>query len=134
VILQDAHGRDLPGKTAATLANVDLFVADLRRTMKSLKLEELSGEGRRALVNLNGTLAKAQVTLDHVNGEEGLLASVQRATDSVGDVAVNTRTLGPELEETMRDLREAAASVRQLTQALEGDSDMLVKGRARAKK
>jgi paraquat-inducible protein B len=134
LILQDAHARDLPGRTAATLANVNLLVTGLSRTLQDLKLEELSGESRQTLASLNRTLAKAQVTLDHVNGDEGLLASVQRTSDSFGDVAVNTRTLGPELQETVRDLREAAGSFRQLMQALEGDSDMLLKGRARAKK
>jgi len=134
LLLQDAHARDLPGRTAATLANVNLLVTDLRRSVQSLKLEELSGESRQTMANLNKTLAKAQVTLDQVNGEQGLLASVQRTSDSLGDVAVNTRTLGPELQETVRDLREAAGSFRQLMQALEGDSDMLLKGRARAKR
>jgi paraquat-inducible protein B len=134
LILQDAHARDLPGRTAATLANVNLLVTGLSRTLQDLKLEELSGESRQTLASLNRTLAKAQVTLDHVNGDEGLLASVQRTSDSFGDVAVNTRTLGPELQETVRDLREAAGSFRQLMQALEGDSDMLLKGRARARK
>ena len=134
VILQDVHGRDLPGKTAATLANVNLLVVDLHRTLQNLKLDELSGESRRAMANLNRTLERAQATMDQLNGEQGLLASVQRTTDSLGDVAVNTRTLGPELQETVRDLREAAGSFRQLMQALEGDSDMLIKGRARAKR
>ena len=134
IILQDVHARDLPGKTAATLQSVNFLVADLHQTMRSLRLEELSGESRQLIANLNRTLTKAQTALDHVNGEQGLLASVQRTTDSLGDVAVNTRSLGPELQETVRDLREAAGSVRQLMQALEGDSDMLLKGRARAKK
>ncbi len=133
-ILQDVHGRDLPGRTAATLGNVNLLVVELRRTVAGLQLDALSGESRRAMANLNKTLTKAQAALDQVNGEQGLLASVQRTSDSLGDVAVNTRSLGPELEETVRDLREAAGSFRQLVQALEGDSDMLIKGRARGKK
>lgn len=134
VVLLDVQRRDLPGRTAATLANVNLLVTDLHHAVNDLKLAELSSESRQAMASLNKSLTKAQVTLDHVNGEQGLLASVQRTSDSLGDVAVSTRTLGPELQETVRDLREAAGSFRQLMQALEGDSDMLLKGRARAKK
>lgn len=134
LILQDVHGRELPGKAAAVLANANFLISDLHHTVQGLKLEELSGETQRTLANLNKTLGKAQVALDQVNGEQGLLASVQRTSDSLGDVAVNTRQLGPELQETVRDLREAAGSFRQLVQALEGDSDMLIKGRARAKR
>ena len=134
LILQDVHGRELPGKAAAVLANANFLISDLHHTVQGLKLDELSGETQRTLANLNKTLGKAQVALDQVNGEQGLLASVQRTSDSLGDVAVNTRQLGPELQETVRDLREAAGSFRQLVQALEGDSDMLIKGRARAKR
>ena len=134
LILQDVHGRELPGKAAAVLANANVLISDLHHTVQGLKLDELSGETQRTLANLNKTLGKAQLALDRVNGEQGLLASVQRTSDSLGDVAVNARTLGPELQETVRDLREAAGSFRQLVQALEGDSDMLLKGRARVKK
>jgi hypothetical protein len=60
------------------------------------------------------------------------LTSVERASDSVGDVAASARGFGPELGETLRDLREAADSIRQLADALELDSDMLLKGRSKA--
>ena len=42
--------------------------------------------------------------------------------------------LGPELEETLRDLQEMIASLHTVADALVHDPDMLLKGRARAKK
>ena len=81
--------------------------------------------------NISSTLVKLQKVLDRVDGERGLLASVQRATDSMGDLAGGARSVGPELSETLRDVREAAVTVRALLEALERDSDMLLKGRAR---
>jgi hypothetical protein len=70
--------------------------------------------------------------LTRFDGERGVLTSVQRASDSLGDVAGSARRFGPELGETMRDLRDAAGSIRQLADALELDSDMLLKGRSKA--
>jgi hypothetical protein len=69
---------------------------------------------------------------DDLGGEHGLLMSVQRASDGMGDVAASARESGPELADTMRDVRETMGSVRQLADTLELDSDMLLKGRATA--
>ena len=71
-------------------------------------------------------------SMDKVEGDKGILRSVQRASDAVGDVARNANGLGKELEETLRDIQEAAASIRRLADALERDPDMLLKGRAKA--
>ena len=73
-----------------------------------------------------------QRLINRFDGEQGVLSSVQRATDGMGDVATSARESGPAMAATMRDLREAADSVRQLADSLELDPDMLLKGRARA--
>jgi paraquat-inducible protein B len=70
--------------------------------------------------------------LDHLDGSQGLFASVQRTSDSFGDAA--GPRLGANLEETGRDLREAAVAVRQLVDALQRDPDMLIKGKARVRR
>lgn len=59
--------------------------------------------------------------------------SAQRATDSVGDLAGGQSSVGVELAETLRGVREAADSVQHLAEALGTDSDMLVKGRAKGR-
>jgi paraquat-inducible protein B len=91
---------------------------------------ELSAEARAAIQNANVTMAKVQGVLDRVDGDTGLVASVQRATDSVGEVAGNAQLIGDDLSGTLREVREAAAALRQVLDALERDSDMLLKGRA----
>jgi hypothetical protein len=56
---------------------------------------------------------------------------VQHASDSLGEAA------GPRfsanLDQTGRDLREAAVAVRQLIDALQRDPDMLVKGKSKVR-
>ena len=100
VILDDVSRRGLPGKAAATL----------------------DGAGQ--------ALAKMDRVLDRLDRADGLLASVQQTSDSLGDLA--GPRLAANLDETGRDLREAAVAVRQLVEALQRDPDMLIKGKTRA--
>ena len=41
--------------------------------------------------------------------------------------------LGPELEETMRDIQEFTAAIQRVADALERDPDMLLKGRGKTR-
>jgi paraquat-inducible protein B len=132
-MLAEVDEQKLPGKAVALLAKVDRTVELLQTKMGEVKTKELSNEAQAAMANLSLTMSKMQAIMERVDGDRGVLASVQRASDSFGDVAGTARGFGPELGETMRDLREAAESVRQLADALELDSDMLVKGRAVSK-
>ena len=75
-------------------------------------------------------LLKLNQTLERIDGDNGLVASVQRASDSLGDVSGNG--LNQNLNETLRALREAAVGIRRLAEALERDPEMLIKGKGRA--
>ena len=72
--------------------------------------------------------------LEGIGGDGGLVASTQRATDSIGDLGRSTNGSAAKLERTLRDLDEAAVAIRGLAEAIDRDPDMLVKGRAKAKK
>jgi len=121
-ILGDVDRRGLPGKAVATLEAADRLLATLQVKLDQLPVADLSREAR-------ATLATLQQVLGRLDGADGLLASVQRASDGLGD-AVGPR-LGTNLDETGRDLREGAVALRQLAEALQRDPDMLLKGKAR---
>jgi ABC-type transporter Mla subunit MlaD len=131
-ILSDVDEQKLPAKMVRLLASADQTLGVLQTKLSQVKTKELSNEAQAAISRLNLVMAKMQTILERIDGERGLLTSVERASDSVGDVAANARGFGPELGETMRALREAVDSVRQLADALELDSDMLLKGRSKA--
>jgi paraquat-inducible protein B len=114
----------------ATLANTNDLIDGLHAKVNQVPIAELSAEARTALQNVNITMTKVQSVLDRVGGDEGLVASVQRATDSVGEAAGSAQLIGDDLSGTLREVREAAGALRQLLDALERDSDMLLKGRA----
>ena len=77
-------------------------------------------------------MTRAQELMARVDGDNGVLSSVQRASDSIGDVAVDARGYQAELSDTLREVGEAANAIRVLADSLELDSDMLLKGRSKA--
>jgi phospholipid/cholesterol/gamma-HCH transport system substrate-binding protein len=58
-------------------------------------------------------------------------ASVARTLDSLAEVSERTTDASGELEQTIREMGEAARSLRDFVDALEREPDMLVKGRAK---
>ncbi len=140
-ILVDIDGKHFSDRASATfdrldqtLANMDATLAVTRARIGGIDTVGLSNQAKTVLANLDATMTRAQAMMARVDGDKGVLASVQRASDSIGDVAVDARGHGAELSAALRDLSEAAQSIRALTDALELDSDMLLKGRSKGSK
>jgi|tagenome__1003787_1003787.scaffolds.fasta_scaffold20939483_3 phospholipid/cholesterol/gamma-HCH transport system substrate-binding protein len=131
VILDDVNSRGLPGKAAAALDDSHELVASLRGKLDQLRVEELSREAAATLKGARLAVAKMERVLARLDASDGLLASVQRSSDSFSDVA--GPRLGANLDDTGRDLREAAVAVRQLVDALQRDPDMLIKGKSKVR-
>lgn len=127
MILADVHGNQLPQKAAMTITTANETLLLLKSKLHQLKVDELSGESTAALKNVNVILARLDKTLERVDGENGLMASIQRVSDSVGDVTGGG--LDRDLAATLREVREAAVGIRRLVDALERDPDMLLKGK-----
>lgn len=121
----------VPERAVSTLTQIDGTFALLRAKLNQVDARQLSGDAHATLAALAGTLARMQSAIDRVDGERGLLASMQRASDSLGDVASGSRGYGPELVDALRELRDAADSFRELVDAVSLDPDMLLKGRAK---
>jgi len=133
-LLDDVTAKKLPERALDTLAQTNGAMKELQKQLAQLNAGRLSTGAQQSLVNLNATLTKTNHLLDNVQGERGLLASAQRTSDAMGDMARNTSSLSPELEETLRDIAGAAQSIRRLADALERDPDMLIKGRAKGER
>ena len=132
-LLDDVEGQKLPQNAASTLARVNEVLGSVDAAMKQLDTRRLSQKAQAALANLDGTISRANGMIAHIDGATGLLASAQRATGAVGDVANGARGLGQQMEETLRDVQEVSAAIQRVSDALERDPDMLLKGRSRAK-
>ncbi len=118
-ILADIQNQQVPERAIATLDNVDGTLQTLQAKMQAVDTGALSSSAQKLMTNLDATATQTQAAL----------VSVQRASHSIGDMAGNSRTLGPDLSQTLRDVSEAATSLQELLHTLELDSDMLVKGR-----
>ncbi len=132
-LLRDVQSKELPAQAAALIARTEHVMVTLEGAVRDAQVKQLSEQARGSLKNLDAALSQMRGLIERVNGEQGLMDSVQRASDAIGDLAQSARPAGADLEETLRDLRLMAESVKRLTDALERDSDMLLKGRAKEK-
>ena len=131
-LLDEVSSKKLPDQVAVTLRQTNATLATLQTTLNEVQIGKISTQAQTALTNLNGTIDKMNALLTRLDGDKGLFGSAQRATTAVGDVAVNARGLGQEMEETLRDIQEMTLAVGRITDALERDPDMLLKGRGKS--
>jgi paraquat-inducible protein B len=132
-LLDEVQGGKLLENGAATLAHTNQVLTALQKEIGDSHIGKLSTRADDTLTLVNATLTHTNTLLARLDGDRGLVASVQRASNAVGDVAVSSRSLGPELEETLRDVQEFTSAIQRLADALERDPDMLLKGRGKAK-
>lgn len=136
-LLVSVDEKQLPARAGTTLENVDATVKEMqslivamRGKVQAVPVEQLSSDAREAIAHFNATMTKLQSVIERVDGDQGLVSSMQRATDSVGDVAGDAQHISEDLTDTLYEVRKAASSLRRVLDALERDSDMLIKGRA----
>jgi paraquat-inducible protein B len=132
-LLDEVQGGKLLENGAATLARANQVLTELQQEIHGSHIGKLSTQAQESLTLLNQTIAHTNALLARLDGDRGVVASVQRASNAVGDVAVSSRSLGPELEETLRDIQEFTAAIQRIADALERDPDMLLKGRGKGK-
>jgi phospholipid/cholesterol/gamma-HCH transport system substrate-binding protein len=130
-ILDDLDGKKIPEGIAATMVRANQVLASLQGAVNAMETGKLSSQAQSALANLNDTTVRLNGVLGRLDGDAGILASTQRATSAIGDVAVSSRGLGQEVEETLRDVQEVSSAIQRVADALERDPDMLVKGRGK---
>jgi phospholipid/cholesterol/gamma-HCH transport system substrate-binding protein len=129
-LVASVQGAALPEKASVLLANANQTVDVLHGKVAGVDSVGISQKANQALTELNQVLARADNLIKRVDSDTGLLESVQRATDAVGEVAVNARGTAPRLDQTLEHVSDVALSMQRLLDALERDPDMLLKGRA----
>jgi phospholipid/cholesterol/gamma-HCH transport system substrate-binding protein len=130
-LLNEVGERHLPERTGVALDRADQALSGMKKTFADVEAGKLSIRAQQTLEQLDDTVTHMNAILARVDGEKGVIVSAERASDAVGDVATNARGFTDELGPTLHDVQLAAESIQKLTDALERDSDMLVKGRAR---
>jgi ABC-type transporter Mla subunit MlaD len=131
LLLIDIEERHLPAQAASALSKTDSALTAVQTAVTRLDTGKIGAQADKALAELGGAAARMNRLLDRLDGDKGLMTSAQRASDAVGDAALSARGLGDDLLTTLRDVQVLTESLSRLTSALERDSDMLVKGRAK---
>ncbi len=130
-VAQQLEDGKLPARAGETLTQANQSLAELSTQLKALNTSQLSSEADKNLKEFNVILVQTSSLLARLESEQGLFRSAERGADALGEVARGARTLGPELELTLREVRGAARSIKRLADNLERDPDMLLKGRAK---
>lgn len=133
-VLAQLQADKVPEAIQALLRNLDGAVTDLRTAVKDIDRARIPEKTAQAIENLDGALTQMRELLERVGGDGGLVASAQRATDSLGNVGRKVDGSAAELERTLRELGNAAQSVRELADEVERDPEMLLKGKSAPKK
>jgi paraquat-inducible protein B len=133
-LMEDVDQEQLPARAAATLAEGKTTLHELRAQLQALNAGALSAHAEQSMTSFNQTLASTDKLLLRLESDKGLLRSAERAANSMNEVARGAQAVGPELEQTLREVRDAARSVRHFVDALQRDPDMLLKGRAEARR
>jgi phospholipid/cholesterol/gamma-HCH transport system substrate-binding protein len=133
-LMTQVDKEQLPAGAAGTLAEANAALRELRGQLKALNAGGLSTHAEQSMTSLDQTLATTNQILARLGSDKGLFQSAERAANSMNEVARGAQTVGPELEQTLREVRDAARSVHHFVDALERDPDMLLKGRAEARR
>jgi phospholipid/cholesterol/gamma-HCH transport system substrate-binding protein len=133
-LMEDVDREQLPAGAAATLAEGKTTLHELRAQIQALNAGALSAHAEQSMTSFNQTLANTDKLLLRLESDKGLLRSAERAANSMNEVARGAQAVGPELEQTLREVRDAARSVHHFVEALQRDPDMLLKGRAEARR
>jgi phospholipid/cholesterol/gamma-HCH transport system substrate-binding protein len=128
--------KDLEDSVVRTMNDLPMITQQVASILRRIDLLIREVSDGKLIANVIATLAGLQDVLVRVNavlvnvdGDKGLLQSVQRGSSAFGDAARTVDGLGGQLEATLVSVQEAAKSVRKLAGALEQEPDMLIKGR-----
>jgi ABC-type transporter Mla subunit MlaD len=116
-------------KVSSAADEADDLLTELTHVVTSLDRQQIPQRAGATLESLRAAVGKANRALDRVDGDTGLIATTQRSVSSIGDVGRNATGASRELDQMFAQIRAAAESIRLLSEELERDPEMLVKGR-----
>jgi ABC-type transporter Mla subunit MlaD len=129
VIVRDVSDRQIPERIVSALDTMEGLLTTTEKVIGQVDARGFSRNGNRTLKSVTGAADRLDVILARINQDDGLITSVERASDSVGDTLRDADGLGGQLVDTLESVQTSARSIRKLTEALEQDPEMLVKGR-----
>ncbi|RYZ66406.1 MAG: MCE family protein [Proteobacteria bacterium] len=132
-LLAEIRKSNVSDTAVKTLEYADQVMKDVDKLVNQVHDSNVVGKAAGTIENLDRAVTKLNTGLEKISSDNGVLSSVQRATDAYADLGRNANGTNRELEKTLKEVRETVESIKTLVDALERDPDMLVKGRAKGK-
>jgi len=129
-LLGSVQDERIASRVAKILDGVDVTVADADRVLRHFDSAGIPNKTASALDDLSRAIANVNGMLERIGGDGGLVASTQRATESIGDLGRSTNSSAQMAGQTLKELDQAARSLRDLADSLERDPQMLLQGHA----
>lgn len=124
----------LSNEALATLKSTNHAVNSLQKNLDGMHMDRLSDKAEKVLTNLDQTTARLNTLATQLTDEKGLVVSAGRTSVAIGDLARTANGMTADMGATLQSIRDAADSFQRITDALERQPDMLVKGRAAPKR
>lgn len=131
-VLDDVHEQRLAARIGTLIDNLDKAAAETRAWIVDAKRARLPERAALVLGDLRGLASKFDAAIGELRGTGALITSAKRATDAFGDLGRSARGTATSVESALRELADAARSIRELAELLERDPDALVRGRGKS--
>jgi ABC-type transporter Mla subunit MlaD len=129
VVAQGFREQQIPENMGRAMRDIDAAARDVRVLVARVDRTQLPRHVGVGLERLTAAITEVDAMLQRVGGAHGLVASTQRAADTIGDLGRSTAGAADQLQRTLRELSGAAEAIRDLSEAVEREPDLLVKGR-----
>lgn len=130
--LDDVHTQHVPEHLVALIDSTRATLDDARRLLPraSASLRSLD----QLASDTGGAIDLVRRILARLDGDDGLAASARRASDAIGELGHRATESTDDLAQTLRDVGDAARTIRAFLEELERDPEILVKGHAPARR
>jgi ABC-type transporter Mla subunit MlaD len=119
-------------KTVDAMSSVNKVLTTMDQLVTDFNRQGLPQHIAGTIERLRVAVGKVDRALDRVDGDAGLIAATQRSVSSFAEVGRNATGATRDLDQTLGEIREAAAAIRLLASELEREPDALLKGREKA--
>ena len=131
-VLDDVHTQRLPEHLVALIERTRATLDELRHVAPRASallnsVDKLAENGSEAAQAVRRVLAR-------LDGDQGLAASAQRASEAIGELGQRAVESTGDIEQTLRDVADAARTLRAFIDNLDRDPEILLKGRAPARR
>ncbi len=134
LIVRDVNDQQIPDRIGVTFDTMNHVLQAAQTAIEQVGVKKLSRNTNQTLDSVTRAADRFDEVLARISQKDGLLTSLNRASDSVGDTLHNADGIGAQLIDTLESIETLSRSFRKLTEALEQDPDMLLKGRSPEKK